>query len=198
MERINIDQEVLDLYEKGIGTCEIGKRLNVNRHKIWRTLKENNIKPERITRPHKNFFDINFFKEYNESSCYWAGFILADGNIHTKRQALQITLAATDKTHLIKFSNDIKHNNKLTYNEKTNSYKIFISGKWFANDLKTNFGIVSAKSFITEFPNIPTNYELPFIRGIFDGDGCITKNKTNKRTRKQKRTPTKKPPRKRT
>lgn len=180
MKRINIDiKKVLKLYENGIGTCEIAKRLSVGRDKIWRTLKENSIQPERITRPYKNFFDITFFKNYNELSCYWAGFIMADGNIHTKRQALQIGLASKDKKHLIKFSNHIKHNNKLTYNKKTNSYKIFISGKWFANDLKNNFGITSDKTFTTVFPKLQDEYNLDFIRGIFDGDGCITQTNQN-------------------
>ena len=55
---INVNKPVVEMYNKGLGVCEIAKRLNVNRSKVLSTLKENNIITQRITRPYKNFFNI--------------------------------------------------------------------------------------------------------------------------------------------
>lgn len=181
---IDVNKPVVELYTNGIGVCEIGKRLGVSRMKVLRTLKENNIVSERITRPYKNFFDINFFSEYNEKSCYWAGFIMADGNIHSKRKVLCISLASVDRVHLEKFKSDIKFTGPISdytgHDIRTGKdflySKITIGGKWFANDLEKNFNITPKKTFTTTFPNIPNEFIPAFIRGYFDGDGSITHN----------------------
>ena len=34
-------------------------------------------------------------------------------------------------------------------------------------------GVVQAKTFILEYPKIPKKFNHHFIRGVFDGDGCI-------------------------
>ena len=181
---IDVNKPVVELYNSGIGVCEIGKRLGVSRIKVLRTLKENNIVSERITRPYKNFFNINFFSEYNENSCYWAGFIMADGNIHSKRKSLCISLSSVDREHLEKFKKDIDFTGPISdyigYNKKYKTEfkysKITIGGKWFANDLETNFNITSKKTFSTTFPDIPNEFIPAFIRGYFDGDGSIENN----------------------
>lgn len=178
---IDINEPVLELYERGIGVCEISKRLEVSRWKILKTLKDNNIKTERITRPYKNFFNIKFFNEYNEYSCYWAGFIMADGNIHTKRKNLSIALSSVDKEHLLKFKNNIDFTGPISdyiskdiRTGKSHNYsKITIGGKWFALDLESNFNVVPSKTLITKFPIIPEELISYFIRGYFDGDGSI-------------------------
>jgi len=181
MKYIDVNIPVVDLYNKGIGVCEIGKRLGVSRMKVLRTLKENNIITERKTRPYKNFFNINFFSEYNENSCYWAGFIMADGNIHSKRKLLSISLSSIDREHLEKFKKDIDFTGNIgdyiTYDKRYKKYhkysKITINGKWFVDDLKNNFSINPRKTFTTKFPNIPDDFIPSFIRGYFDGDGSI-------------------------
>jgi hypothetical protein len=181
---VDVNKPVVELYTNGIGVCEIGKRLGVSRMKVLRTLKENNIVSERITRPYKNFFNINFFSEYNEKSCYWAGFIMADGNIHSKRKVLCISLASVDKAHLEKFKSDINFTGPISdytghdiRTEKDFNYsKITIGGKWFANDLEKNFNVTAKKTFTTTLPNIPSEFIPAFIRGYFDGDGSIENN----------------------
>ena len=58
---------------------------------------------------------------------------------------------------------------------------ISISGKWFVKDLKNNFNIQNKKSLTCNFPFfIPKQYYSHFLRGFFDGDGCITIPKTTK------------------
>ena len=38
------------------------------------------------------FHDIHFFEKYTKESCYWAGFIAADGNISIKEDSVNIHL----------------------------------------------------------------------------------------------------------
>lgn len=51
------------------------------------------------------------------------------------------------------------------------------NGKWYVDMLEKNFGIKPRKTFdISISDNIPKELQGHFIRGYFDGDGCITKS----------------------
>lgn len=52
-------------------------------------------------------------------------------------------------------------------------YKIDFRDSEVINDLK-QLGLHQRKTLTVEYPNnIPENYHKDFIRGVFDGDGCI-------------------------
>lgn len=156
------------MYDKGIGTNEIANKLHLHRSTIQKWLKKSSIKLRKRTPSHH--YNIHFFSTYTQESCYWAGFIMADGCI--RKTCLHIKLANKDRNHLQKFLDCIGADYQI---KGTTSYStIDISGQWFLNDLKTKFGIVPRKTFTTTFPNIPKKYHKDFIRGIMDGDGCIT------------------------
>lgn len=159
--------KALQLYENGIGTNTIAKTLNFHRSTIQQWIKKSSHKLRKAS-PRYNY-DVHFFSTYTPESCYWAGFIMADGCI--RNTTLHIKLANKDRLHLQKFLNCIKSNYPI--NGKIYSY-INISGQWFLNDLSNNFGITKRKTFTTKFPNIPASMESHFIRGLLDGDGCIT------------------------
>lgn len=55
---------------------------------------------------------------------------------------------------------------------------IDINSKEICNDL-SNIGIVSKKSLILQPPKIPKELDLPFILGLFDGDGSIYRDQKN-------------------
>lgn len=167
------EKEIIKLYKNGSGTCEIAKKLDLNRWTILKYLKLNNLKPQRLTRPYKNKHNIHFFSKYTKESAYWAGFIMADGNIHSKKNVLQIGLAKKDEKHLVKFNNNIQFTGPIYIDISTDSRKSYISGKWLIEDLKKNYGITSNKTFNCVFPDIPKKYIWHFIRGIFDGDGSV-------------------------
>lgn len=53
--------------------------------------------------------------------------------------------------------------------------RINISGEWFVKALEKNFNIVPQKTKILKFPRqIPEEFLPDYIRGYFDGDGCIS------------------------
>lgn len=171
-------KQICKMYQDGYGTCELANLFNLNRWTIFQYLKKSNLDPKRITRPYKNKYDIHFFEKYSQESAYWAGFILADGNIHSKKKILQIALNKQDDDHLIKFAKAIKFIGPIYTDITNDSRKICISGKWFAVDLQNLYGIGSKKSLTITWPEqLPKEYWSSFIRGIFDGDGSISLSK---------------------
>lgn len=169
-----IERKIIELYNIGRGTCNIAKETGLNRCTVLLYLKKNNIFPKKITRPHKNLFNIKFFNEYNKISAYWAGFIAADGNIRSNKKCIQIGLSNKDRDHLKKFSNAIKFTGPLYYYKKTNEISIHVAGEWFIKDLFEKYEISPKKSLIINFPkNLPKELWPHFIRGYFDGDGSI-------------------------
>lgn len=54
-----------------------------------------------------------------------------------------------------------------------------LMGKYFCTKL-TELGLMRAKTFKIRFPDyIPKEYLSAYIRGVFDGDGCISINYTS-------------------
>lgn len=87
----------------------------------------------KFTHRHKRQNSVNddFFEVPNELNCYWAGFIAADGCIHTgkKQDVLSIFLALKDKNHLNRFKLDIDFDGQINegvINEMIKNFNIVI------------------------------------------------------------------------
>jgi hypothetical protein len=119
--------------------------------------------------------DYSFFSRYNEKSCYWAGFIMADGCIRKNRNTLLLHLQSKDLCHLISFVVALRSNHPIYFNKHDNAYSFQIDSKQIVADLKRNFAIVPHKTITATFPkNLPKRFYNHFIRGVFDGDGSVT------------------------
>lgn len=141
---------------------------------------------ESISRSNRKYFiNENFFSTYTPQSCYWAGFIAADGCILKPKcgnPVLSLHLAKRDKGHLRLFLVAANSNYPVKI-YKNRSPKIYyycslqIRNKKLVDDLKINFNIISRKSLILKYPiQMPNKFNKYFIRGYFDGDGCICLN----------------------
>lgn len=167
---------ISDYVENKLSNSEISKKYNIHRSTVQRILKRNNVVLSKRVLVTK--VNHNYFSNYNSKSCYWAGFILADGYIRPNRPSLEIKLQKKDVGHLNKFKVDIGFEGKVT--ERDKYYDISISSTKIKNDLCNNFDITNRKSltcFISD--KIPSLFLKDFIRGYFDGDGCITFTTTN-------------------
>lgn len=175
MEKKHVELENLiidDYLNNYIGVMGLSSKYNLHRTIIQRILLRCGVSLRKKTpRTKVNHF---FFSEYNEISCYWAGFILADGYIREKgRFTLEIALMKSDVNHLMKFKELIAFDGAIK--EYKECFKISISSKQLVNDLAEKFEIYNNKSltcYISE--RIPKKYMKDYIRGYFDGDGCIT------------------------
>lgn len=109
-----------------------------------------------------------------EEKAYWLGFILGDGYISDgskQRYILEITLAAKDKNHLLKFLKCLNSEFSL-HKTKRGMYRVTVCSKKMNNDLK-RAGIAPRKSLTAKFPKVRKDLEIHVLRGLFDADGTI-------------------------
>ena len=118
----------------------------------------------------------NFEKIDTEETACWLGFLYADGSVGSKEDKIELGLAEKDLKHIEKFKTFMNINNKISYREKTKSYRMSFRSAQCKQDL-INKGCVPKKSLILNFPNenqVPKYLIRHFIRGYFDGDGWFT------------------------
>jgi hypothetical protein len=137
----------------------------------------------------KRKYDLNeeFFKYQTPLSCYWAGFISADGCLCKKDSGVIMALSRKDRDHLKLFLKDICSNSPI-FDFETNSSKnkegkyaaskVTIYSKKFRKDLELNFNLTPKKSLTYVPPKfLNEKCELAFFKGIIDGDGTTSENK---------------------
>lgn len=106
------------------------------------------------------------------------GFIVADGCVSNSknnyRYCLTIHINKKDEQILKDFKKHIQFDGDVWYhNQRTNMCQIRCSGKKIVEDL-ANLGVFERKSNIIEFPKLQKEYISHFMRGVFDGDGCVS------------------------
>jgi len=123
-------------------------------------------------------YNLKFFDEINEESSYFIGLLFADGSISDKGK-ITLNLSKKDIEIIEVFKQKLNTNKPIFSVKKTNSLSFSFQNKMISEQLK-NFGLIPNKSLILKFSDkIPNKYLKDYIRGYFDGDGCvsITKNK---------------------
>lgn len=129
----------------------------------------------------------NFFECIDtEEKAYVLGFLYADGCNYvskTGQKSIQFTQLEQDLNILDKIRNILECTYPYyTEVQKTNGkvkYILKIFSKKLSDDVY-NLGVVYHKSLILKFPDndiVPENLMCHFIRGYFDGDGCIWSGK---------------------
>lgn len=172
-------EQYVILYNQGISCTKISKIFNRNRDTISINLKRKGIKVE--NKQNKVKFNERMFDDLSsEEQFYWLGFIAADGYVGDNGK-IELSLSDKDTSHLIKFNkfsqhinNNVKINNA-SYNKKRCRWSI--KNQYLKNRL-IELGITPRKSNTYTYNNIFDNNFLTFLRGYFDGDGCISGNKT--------------------
>lgn len=168
-----IEQFVINLYNNSFKVGEIAAKYGIHRATVQRILLRNGIELRKSTPDH--FYNIEFFNQYTPESCYWAGFIAADGYIRSDRNCVAVHLSIADYEHLEKLAFVTGFIGSPKINKK--ACVLTFNGEWYVEALEKNFGIKSQKTFDTNIPDmIPKHLVKHFIRGYFDGDGCITKS----------------------
>lgn len=169
---------IIKLYNQNISSVQIAKQLKISTGSVLRVLKSSNIEIRDSTYCQKRIFLTEDYFENIDSKdkAYFLGLLMADGCISENR--VIISLQEEDGYILEKFANYIKINKKIKFLNKQkenwkNKYVLNFTSKRMVKDL-AKYGIIPKKSHFTYFPNIPEEFYSHFIRGVFDGDGCIS------------------------
>lgn len=190
-ETKNIDKKIIDYYVNNCQTLnQVGKLFNVSSYYVYQCLKKHDIPRRRNHETRKANYSLNenyFHIIDNESKAYWLGFLYADG-CNTGQNALSLYLSSVDILHIKKFLRDLECNIHLSLKDNSkirlikgwsnakDSIGFQIHNKIMLNDLN-NLGCIPNKSLVLKFPNekqVPKHLVRHFIRGYFDGDGCLS------------------------
>jgi len=124
----------------------------------------------------------NLFKYKDPISCYWAGFLAADGCIYqSSKNRKGLHFGVKEKEVVQKFI-DFCGSDKKPYYNKTAKYFSFssysIETQEAIKNLGNNFSITERKTFTLQAPKLDTyEQELSFLLGAIDGDGWMYINK---------------------
>lgn len=167
------ESEMVALYQGGMGTMRLSQEAGLHRMAVQRVLLRNGVSLRK--KSPQAAYDVGFFSTYRPDSVYWAGFILADGCLRSDRATLHIKLASRDRGHLAKFARVLGLPESTVKDRSTYSH-VDVNGTWFPKDLERQFGITPRKTWTVHFPEqVPEKLQHHLVRGVFDGDGCISR-----------------------
>lgn len=186
---------------KNIVQFFINKRTMASDYSVYKKVC-NNIEPKTNdlykSKYGKYHINQNYFEKIdNEWKAYWLGFLYADGCVRYKKNnknnkqinALMVGLQMSDKGHIQKMLDSLQAENPIVEYESKQKEKTYyvakttVTNKKIVEDL-IKLGCVPNKSLILKFPTeeqVPRKYIRHFLRGYFDGDGCIHINLRKKR-----------------
>lgn len=176
--------DIVVLYLRyGYKAKDIAKKYNVSISTILNFLRKNKI----VIRKRKNYnkytCNESFFENIDtESKAYFLGLLYADGNISNKNQTnIRLTLIEDDKHILEQFKKELNYQCPLSFHKSNNQKQKNTLTLYICNyKIKESLikqGCIPKKSLILKFPTeeqVPYNLIHHFIRGYFDGDGCIS------------------------
>lgn len=149
--------------------------------------RKNALPPFKDDRKRWNYNE-SFFSDKSLRSCYWAGFIAADGCIkHLKngQPILAIKINSEDRKHLSSFLEDIGGGHisdgvETKTSGSTSRYSaVQIVSQKIVSGLN-EFGIFSRKTMTLNPPeNLDDRQQMAFIAGYIDGDGSYTYARTS-------------------
>lgn len=174
-------EDICDRYGNGESTRHIGEIYGVCEHTVAKVLRMHEVSVRgrgvvsRLGNP-------DFFETIDcEEKAYVVGLLLADGyvvydnRIPRHSPSWGITLKQSDSYMLEAIRELIGSGRKILF--QRNEAVLLVSSEKMVNDLK-KYGIVPKKHETVRFPfnDVPESYYRHVVRGIFDGDGCISKN----------------------
>lgn len=168
---------ILENYDK-MGWKEIGEVLNRTTNSVQMKAKRLGIKKS----PY--YCDYDFFENIDtEEKAYWLGFITADGWVSFGKNnsaEVSIQLAIKDYEHLKKINKSLNGNYEINIKEKKSSFNeninkfclLRIYSIKMATDL-LKYNITPNKTYEIQLVELSDELMPHFIRGYFDGDGCV-------------------------
>lgn len=133
----------------------------------------------------KRTYSLNdfYFSNLTSQSAYYLGFIAADGHItnyENKMNYLIINIVKSDQEILDGFKKHLFYNGKIYIASKKNGQDqsvLRICSDQIKIDINKYINTINKTYKLEWCKNIPDELMIYFIRGYFDGDGCVHLNK---------------------
>jgi hypothetical protein len=175
---------IKELYKQGVSAKQLGYKYKIDKRRILKWVKEEGLLRSSNDSKRVIFFDQHKFDIIDtREKAYWLGFFYADAYNSERTNTFVISLSDKDYNHLAKLANFVqlpisKIKRTVVKGHKICTLKLY--SKHLCNVMKLH-GCSSAKSFTITYPTnfIDKKLHNHFIRGLFDGDGSISKNIKN-------------------
>lgn len=175
---------ICELYAEGVSAKSLGIKYGIDKRRIikWAESKgtlRNKSESHRFTGFNQHAFDVIDTIE----KAYWLGFFYADAYNSNSTNTVSISLQISDVDHLKKLAKFLNLPEDKVYYTKTKQnyeyYTLKMYSKHLCNTLNS-LGCPQAKSFIITYPKwLDPKLTVPFIRGLFDGDGSLAHRTNN-------------------
>lgn len=180
-----IYNRIVEKYISGLSQYKISYDLLVNDQTIRKELNKRNIQRRSYSENNRRYNrNSHYFDKIDtQNKAYILGLLFADGCNHTDHSAITISLQEEDRYILEFVKSELEYEGPIRFvplHEKNENYKdqytLCINDPYMSKHLE-KLGIVNAKSLIITFPDyIRMKFINHFVRGYFDGDGCISSN----------------------
>jgi len=177
----NEEKEIFNERESGVTRKDILNKWGISERHYKEIILKFNGELRKVEKWYK--FNQYYFENIDtEDKAYFLGFIIADGCVSRNSNTIKITQKETEI--LYEFKKYIESEAPVFNSKKRNISSFSITSNKTKKDLE-NLGIHSNKTMIIKYPNIPLELQNHFMRGVFDGDGCISL-RTDKRNNSQR------------
>lgn len=181
--RFNVE-EICQAYLSGKSGHEIDKELNLPTGTSYRCLKMGGVTTRPASEANRKYSaDFDYFEKIDsQNKAQILGFVSADGCITQSKsgqKVFKVDLSPQDTEYLEWIKKELRYTGPLTFKTNKQNGKEYIclaitSPKIFS-DL-TNLGVTVRKTLVLAPPArtwITDNFCTAYVRGYFEGDGCI-------------------------
>lgn len=162
------------------GVNAIGRELGVSGKTIQRHLKKMGVKirnlQEAMGECRAHNVNDNYFKIQSHNMAYILGFLASDGGVSKNTNHITIDIKEIDEEILYKIKEELKFEGPISHYVDSHGCKysrLRVCSHTIKQDL-AHYGIIPQKTFTLTPPLfLDEQYFISYIRGYFDGDGCI-------------------------
>jgi len=175
MQQINITPEQKQyIIDNNLNLKQSAEYLKVSKPTMAQIIKRYKFEINTDRRTYKP--NDNYFKNWSNEMAYFLGLIAADGHVRKQNNLLMLNLKKTDEKIIQNLKEALQYDGPLyTINKKDGQTQccLRVCSKEIVADLN-RLGLNGNKTFDFNWINgIEDKYVSHFIRGMFDGDGCI-------------------------
>lgn len=182
-------REMCDLAERIPVTAVLARYPGLDSTTFWRYRTERGYESKRNIKS----WDRRFFRKRNATVAYWAGFIMADGNLVIRspgHSSVNLGVQETDEPHLERFRKAVGSTHSIVRVPSSTAYlsgqtirsrpfrRIHMSGGATLPEDLAFWGVVSNKTYHWVEPQVTDRLLRHFLRGWFDGDGTTDYRKS--------------------
>ena len=175
---------ILHLYEQGVSAKSLGMKYNIDKRRVQKWADQKGMLRDRSAAHRFTKLNENILDNIDSSEkAYWLGFFYADAYNSNITNTITVSLQSKDVNHLYKLAKffDLPES-KVTYFKSKEGYEhnsLKLYSKHLCETLN-KLGCPQAKSFIITYPQwLDNQFTVPFIRGMFDGDGSLAHRSNN-------------------